>query len=206
MPDRREALLDAAITVVREGGYPALTQTRIASVAGMTQGHLTYYFPTRNDLVRAVAERIVRNQFAMFEAQGLPQSVEEAVRNVTAFVIATETTRALATLMLAADAEPVAGEAFTTLASGMRQRATYLLAALTGDADSPEAIGSHALDGRLLHATSVGAAVLALAEGDDADDEETERMLARLLDLLTPERATSPIQIARDAPDPRAPI
>ncbi len=55
MPDRREALLEAAISVVREGGYPALTQTRVAAVAGMTQSHLTYYFPTRTDLVQAVA-------------------------------------------------------------------------------------------------------------------------------------------------------
>lgn len=186
MPDRREMLLDAAIAVVREGGYPALTQTKVASVAGMTQGHLTYYFPTRTDLVRAVADRIVRNQFAMFDAQELPRSVESAVANVTAFVTATETTRALATLMLAADAEPVAGEAFTTLASGMRQRATYLLASLAGDSDSAERISSHALDGRLLHAAAVGAAVLSLAEGAGADNEETGRMLARLLDLLTP--------------------
>lgn len=185
MPDRREILLDAAITVVREGGYPALTQTRVAAVAGMTQGHLTYYFPTRSDLVRAVAERIVHNQFAMFDSRDLPQSVAEAVRNVTAFVVATETTRALATLMLAADAEPVAGEAFTTLAAGMRQRATFLLAALSGDTNGPEAIGAHALDGRLLHATAVGAAILSLAEGAASDDAETGRMLARLLDLLT---------------------
>ncbi len=185
MPDRREIVLDAAIKVVREGGYPALTQTKVASVAGMTQGHLTYYFPTRTDLVRAVAERIVRNQFAMFDAQELPVSVQEAVNNVTAFVVATETTRALATLMLAADAEPVAGEAFAELAGGMRQRGTYLLASLTGDAKSPDAIASHALDGRLLHATAVGAAVLSLAEGEGADNEETRRMLARLLDLLT---------------------
>ncbi|WP_198519527.1 TetR/AcrR family transcriptional regulator [Microbacterium sp. BR1] len=185
MPDRREALLDAAIAVVREGGYPALTQTGVAARAGMTQGHLTYYFPTRSDLVRAVAERIVQNQFALFDTRALPRSVEEAVQNVTAFAVATETTRALATLMLAADAEPVAGEAFNTLASGMRQRATYLLAALTGDAEGPEAIGSHALDGRLLHATAVGAAVLTLAEGANADDAETGRMLARLLELLT---------------------
>ncbi len=192
MPDRREALLDAAITAVREGGYPSLTQTRVAAVAGMTQGHLTYYFPTRSDLVRAVAERIVRNQFAMFDAQALPESVAEAVENVTALVTATGTTRTLVTLVLAADAEPAAGEAFNALASGMRQRATRLLAALTGDADSQEAVGSHALDGRLLHAASVGAAVLALAEGRGADDAETRRMLARLLDLLTPAASDRP--------------
>lgn len=185
MPPRREILLDAAIKVVREGGYPALTQTRVAAEAGMTQSHLTYYFPTRTDLVRAVADRIVSNQFAIFDAQELPKSVDDAVKSVTAFVTATETTRALATLMLAADTEPVAGEAFTALASGMRERATYLLAGLAGDSNNTEALASHALDGRLLHATAVGAAVLSLAEGKGADNGETGRMLARLLDLLT---------------------
>lgn len=185
MPQRREALIAAAIAVVREGGYPALTQPKVAAVAGMTQSHLTYYFPTRADLVQAVAERIVRDQFAAFDAQTLPKTMEAAIANVTALVTSTDTTRALAALMLAADVEPAAGTAFAELASGMRLRATYLLAMLAQEADAPERLAERAVDGRLLHAVAVGAAVLMLAEGEKADTAATVAMLSRVLGLLT---------------------
>lgn len=71
------------------------------------------------------------------------------------------------------------------LASGMRQRMTYLLADLSGDTGSPECILSHTADGRLFHAAAVGATVLALTEGDDAGNEATERMIRHLLEMLT---------------------
>ncbi len=184
MPDRRETLLEAAVAVVREGGYPALTQPRVASEARMTQGHLTYYFPTRSDLVSAVAARIVSTQLAAFDAQQMPTSLDAAVANVTALVMARGTTRALAALVLAADVEPGARDAFVELAAGMRQRAASVLAALAGDPDDPEAIAAHRVAGRLLHAASVGAAVLSLAEGGEADDDATAEMIGRLLELL----------------------
>jgi len=191
MPDRREALLEAAIAVVREGGYPALTQTRVAAEAGMTQGHLTYYFPTRTDLVRAVAERIVRAQLSTFDGQPRPRSAEAAVANIADLVTARDRTRAFTALLLAADTEPAAREAFGELVSGMRQRATHLLAALSGDAESPERIAAHSADGRLLHATAVGAAILSLTEGDRADDEATARMLSHLIEILTRKETSS---------------
>ena len=94
MPDRRESLIEAAIAAVREGGYSALTQPKVAARAGMSQSHLTYYFPTRSDLVQAVAERIVRTQLARLDAQVVPLSREAALKNVMALVTATLTTHA----------------------------------------------------------------------------------------------------------------
>ncbi len=102
MSDRRRALLGAAIDVIREGGYPALTQSRVAAAAGMTQGHLTYYFPTRSDLVRAVAEAVVHAQLSAFDARTLPASRDEAVRTVTALVTARDNVRVFRALLLAA--------------------------------------------------------------------------------------------------------
>ena len=188
MPDRREALIEAAIAAVREGGYPALTQPKVAARAGMSQSHLTYYFPTRSDLVKAVAERVVRAQLERIDAQGAPPSPEAALGNVTALVTATGTTRVFMALVLAADAEPAARAALHELAVGMRQRVTYLLAALSGDTESPERISAHTADGRLFHAAAVGATILSLAEGDQADHEANAQMLARLLEILTPAR------------------
>lgn len=185
MPDRRESLIEAAIAAVRDGGYPALTQPKVAALAGMSQSHLTYYFPTRSDLVKAVAERIVRFQLERADAQAAPLSQEAAVRNVMALVTARDTTRVFMALVLAADAEPLARPALGELVAGMRERVTYLLAALSGDAESPERISTHTADGRLFHAAAVGATILSLTEGKQADDEATAQMLAHLLEILT---------------------
>jgi AcrR family transcriptional regulator len=185
MPDRRESLIEAAIAAVREGGYSALTQPKVAARAGMSQSHLTYYFPTRSDLVKAVAERIVRTQLERIDAQMAPLSREAAIGNVAALVTATGTTRVFMALVLASDAEPSARAALGELVTGMRQRLTHLLAALSGDAGSPDRIAEHTADGRLFHAAAVGATILSLTEGDQADHQATEQMLARLLDILT---------------------
>ena len=158
-PDRRETLIEAAITAVREGGYAALTQPKVAARAGMSQSHLTYYFPTRSDLVQAVAERIVRTQLQRLDAQAAPLSWEATLENVTALVAATDTTRIFMALVLAADAEPSVRAALGELMVGMRQRAT------------------------------VGATILSLTEGDQADHAATAQMLGHLLDILAPQQS-----------------
>ena len=52
----REKILTAASELLLTEGYSALTQTAVAYRAGMRQSHVTYYFPTRNDLLRATAQ------------------------------------------------------------------------------------------------------------------------------------------------------
>lgn len=52
----RQRLLNAALGLMHEQGFHALTQARVAAVAGVRQSHLTYYFPTRNDLLKAVVQ------------------------------------------------------------------------------------------------------------------------------------------------------
>ena len=54
--DARGRLLASALRVLHEEGIHALTQTRVAVVAGLRQSHLTYYFPTRSDLLKAIVE------------------------------------------------------------------------------------------------------------------------------------------------------
>ena len=54
--DARGRLLTAALRVLHEEGIHALTQTRVAVIAGLRQSHLTYYFPTRIDLLKAIIE------------------------------------------------------------------------------------------------------------------------------------------------------
>jgi AcrR family transcriptional regulator len=57
--DVRERILTAALTVMRDGGIRQFTQVEVARRAGVRQSHLTYYFPTRADLVEATTMRAV---------------------------------------------------------------------------------------------------------------------------------------------------
>jgi AcrR family transcriptional regulator len=53
----REEILVAALAILGESGLQHLTQVQVATRAGVRQSHLTYYFPTRDHLLKAVAER-----------------------------------------------------------------------------------------------------------------------------------------------------
>jgi AcrR family transcriptional regulator len=55
----RERILDAALAVLRDDGVQRLTQVQVARRAGVRQSHLTYYFPSRTDLLDATAMRFV---------------------------------------------------------------------------------------------------------------------------------------------------
>jgi len=54
----RERILDAAVRVLSREGAKSLAQPQIAKEAGVPQGHLTYYFPKKIDLVRGVADHM----------------------------------------------------------------------------------------------------------------------------------------------------
>jgi AcrR family transcriptional regulator len=53
----RERIVEAAVQLLRSSGAKRLSQPQVARAAGVPQGHLTYYFPRRRDLLIAVARR-----------------------------------------------------------------------------------------------------------------------------------------------------
>lgn len=55
-PNRRQLILDTALDITENEGMRALTQPRIAKVAGLRQSHITYYFPRKADLYIALLE------------------------------------------------------------------------------------------------------------------------------------------------------
>lgn len=57
-PGVRERILEAAVDLLARKGPRALSQPQVAREAGVPQGHLTYYFPKKVDLVLAVAGRM----------------------------------------------------------------------------------------------------------------------------------------------------
>lgn len=54
----RERLIDAAVKILCEDGYAALTTPKVAKVAGVSRGALQYHFPSRVDLILAVRTRM----------------------------------------------------------------------------------------------------------------------------------------------------
>jgi AcrR family transcriptional regulator len=66
--DGVEQILRAALTILVEQGYRAVTMRAIAKACDMKLGNVTYYFPTRNELVRALFDAVVSSYEASFEA------------------------------------------------------------------------------------------------------------------------------------------
>jgi AcrR family transcriptional regulator len=54
---RIETILDAATRVLIDEGYAQLSTRKIAARAGIRPGHLQYYFPTKQAVVRGLLER-----------------------------------------------------------------------------------------------------------------------------------------------------
>jgi AcrR family transcriptional regulator len=52
----RMRILTAGVEVLHSEGFASLTQQAVAEKAGVRQSHITYYFPTRLELLRAIAQ------------------------------------------------------------------------------------------------------------------------------------------------------
>lgn len=54
-----QKMLEAAETVLIRDGYHAFSTRRVAAECGVSLGHLTYYFPAKNDLLRAMISAVM---------------------------------------------------------------------------------------------------------------------------------------------------
>lgn len=53
-------ILEAAVSLLRKAGAKKLAQPQVAREAGVPQGHLTYYFPRKMDLLLGVAGHVAQ--------------------------------------------------------------------------------------------------------------------------------------------------
>src|SRR5262245_32180122 len=67
---RREQVVEAAVAVITEQGIQNLSLSEIEQKAGMSRGQLTYYFPTKEDILLAVFDRLVQ---LMHQRVGAPE-------------------------------------------------------------------------------------------------------------------------------------
>ncbi len=56
---RRHEIVDAAVAVIAEQGIQNLSLSEIESRVGMSRGHLTYYFKSKEDILLAVFDRVL---------------------------------------------------------------------------------------------------------------------------------------------------
>lgn len=62
-----EQILQAALSILIEEGYGALTFRRIAAECGMKFGNVTYYFPTKEELVRELLNAVLGSYEEAFD-------------------------------------------------------------------------------------------------------------------------------------------
>jgi len=169
MADKRSDIAEAALALVQEDGLAGMTQPRVAKRLGLRQSHVTYYFPTRRELLAAVTELAVQRRIAALDAMRRARTLQQKVRALADVLVDPEQTRVLLALAQIADSESALRPQFRALAEGIAPAATSVLQAAGAEA-SPDAIA-------LLQTTSTGLAVVALATG------QTDR--APLIGLLT---------------------
>lgn len=62
-----ERILNSAEAVLRSQGYAGFSTRRVAQEAEIALGNLTYHFPTKSGLVRALIDRLVSKYLEQFE-------------------------------------------------------------------------------------------------------------------------------------------
>jgi AcrR family transcriptional regulator len=67
---RREQITEAAVAVIAEQGLHNLSLSEIEKRAGMSRGQLTYYFPTKEEILLAVFDRLL---LLMYQRLGRPE-------------------------------------------------------------------------------------------------------------------------------------
>jgi AcrR family transcriptional regulator len=176
MKERKQDIINAALVVLKERGLSGFTQPRVAAEAGVRQSHLTYYFPTRVDLLSGVARAAIDRQLKAVDAILGSSSHQAAAKVIANIAVRHENTRVIMALAQAADQEPTLREIFRDLADGIILRVRKLFEQMN-IAPTDE----HCY---LLHALSVGLAVIDLATARRDGERRAERTLGTALTLL----------------------
>ncbi len=176
MQDRKTEILLAGLQVLREEGFAGFTQPRIAKRAGLRQSNLTYYFPTRADLLAAVARLAIDNQLAavdrMIEGGAAPEKTSQMAKGL----VHHENTRVLMGMAQAADQNPALRDLFRELAAGIIARTGVLLEDMN--------VAPSETNCDLIHALSVGLSVIDLATARPDGELRTKTVLDTAFSLL----------------------
>jgi AcrR family transcriptional regulator len=178
----KEDILMAGSTLLREKGVTALTQPQIAQAANIKQSHLTYYFPTRTNLLLAIAEftlsTLMENVAAQLAVKPHGKTLADAISKI---MIEGLPPRVILGLIVAADSDPDIRKLLRKLIRHVRTAIQHLLQQAGIAADDEAA--------RLFHATIVGLAVMHQARLSKESANEVRDGVASLIRVLTPKPA-----------------
>jgi AcrR family transcriptional regulator len=177
MVDRRQDIIDAGLAILREQGLAGLTQPRVAAKVGVRQSHLTYYFPTRTDLLTAVARGAIELQSNAAKSllRGI-SSAKDGADRIAGVIVRHENTRLLAALNQAADQEPAVRELFGEL--------TEVFVSEIEDSLGRLRLEPNAARVDLIHALFVGLSIIDLATGRPNGEERANAVLKLAFRLL----------------------
>lgn len=131
-----EQILRAAINILIEEGYGALTMRRIAAQCGIRPGNLSYYFRTKEELVRGLLDAIISSYEAEFELIVADESLSPSERLVKICVFILEdirtkkTTRIFPELWALSNHDPFANERVQDLYNRARVSLEVLIATI----------------------------------------------------------------------------
>jgi AcrR family transcriptional regulator len=163
----RERILEAALSLLAEAGAHELTQPRVARAAGVRQSHLTYYFPTRGELLQEVARHSIEKLAGQL-AHARPGALAEGI---AAGAADKRRSRVMLGLVGAADRDPKIKRRMRAFVAELRRRMTPVLGA-AGLATDPDSVA-------FFHSVIVGCAVLQLARDNAEARSEAKAVLRK---------------------------
>lgn len=163
--DVRSRILEAGLALLAESGAHELTQPRVARAAGVRQSHLTYYFPTRGELLQELARYSIdklAGQLAHARPGALPEGIAAGAADK-------RRSRVMLGLVVASDRDPKIKQRMRKFVAELRQRMAPVLDAggLRTDAHSVA----------FFHSLIVGCAVLQLARDNAEARAEAKAVL-----------------------------
>ncbi|MCZ8130905.1 MAG: TetR family transcriptional regulator [Steroidobacteraceae bacterium] len=174
----RERLLAAALQVLESEGIHALTQTRVAERAALRQSHLTYHFPTRAHLLKAIAEHAADGAPVVLQGDRVlvPLDLAAFKEHLAERVTDARMARVMLALTTASDEDPSLKRWMVEFDDRVRATLARGLE-LMGHAVAAQELA-------LFHATLVGIAVLHSSEGTEESARRARRLVAIAVDRL----------------------
>jgi AcrR family transcriptional regulator len=179
----RQKIIQSGVELLQTQGIAALTQPRVARAAGVSQGNLTYHFPTRNDLLLAVAEAAIEGVLGHLKNIAIDPAGGDLGTVLGELIPRQAPVRVMLGLIVAAEDNPALRAALDGLFTRVRRGITGLLEA-RGLGGTPE----HAL---IAHAAFVGLAVMNHARHSEDSAAEFAVGARTLFHLLAADAAGS---------------
>ncbi|MFO0626124.1 MAG: TetR family transcriptional regulator [Polyangiales bacterium] len=194
----RERILDAGVRLLREAGIRALSGAQVAKSAGLSQSHLTYYFPRRTDLLVAVGRHSLGTVLAQlrgfFGASEMPlqdQTVRDRVLMLLRPLLEDRArTRMMLGLLVESEDDPALRTVLRENSGFLRGAAALALGRATDHADVD-----------IVLATLWGLGIQQLFyEDSEVGRARTERVLRRLGDWIDAAPAAEVTPVTPKAP------